>query len=213
MKRRPLGEVAEKPPSVHNSRTIDGLVRRSNTYLCEHCGDHRPCGPRTPTSPPISPASLLSGSKVRGEWYLPASFEAEFFFDWVSPHVPGGGSRSSARLAKKGGAVFKWDKVGGDVLKVLYESVISGSDKGKKLGELLHPRLARRAEWWRPRSITRLITRVLEPVHAALGPSSSTRCGGTWRRSLGPRVFRFIRRRWAGLTHHVLGMGPAPGGP
>ena len=62
----------------------------------------------------ISPASLLSGSKFE-ESGISGVVEADFF-DWVV-RVSGGDPfvRSSARRVGR----FNWQKVGGDVLKVL----------------------------------------------------------------------------------------------
>lgn len=148
----------------------------------------------------IAPASLLSGSKFE-ESGIVGVVEADFF-DWVA-HVPGGVPfvRSMARRVGR----FNWSAVGGDVLKVLYESVISAPTR-KKLGEYYTP------DWLAERMVetaveSPLTTRLLDPS-----------CGS------GTFLFHSVRRylaaaeaakvplkdALAGLTRHVLGMDLHP---
>src|SRR5947209_12641396 len=148
----------------------------------------------------IAPASLLSGSKFE-ESGISGVVEADFF-DWVV-HVPGGEPfvRSLARRVGR----FQWQEVGGDVLKVLYESVITAPTR-KRLGEYYTP------DWLAERIVTTTIERPLET--RVLDPS----CGS------GTFLFHAVRRYLAaaetagmplesaltGLTQHVLGMDLHP---
>ena len=67
----------------------------------------------------IAPASLFGGGKLAERRV--GVVEADFF-DWVV-RVPGGEPfvRSLARPVGK----FRWQEIGGDVLEVLYESVVT----------------------------------------------------------------------------------------
>ena len=148
----------------------------------------------------IAPASLLSGSKVQ-ESGIGGVVEADFF-DWVV-NVPGGEPfiRSLTRRVGR----FRWQEVGGDVLKVLYESVITAPTR-KRLGEYYTP------DWLAERIIS---TAVVQPLETrVLDPS----CGS------GTFLFHAARRYLAaaedaglslesalsGLTRHVLGMDLHP---
>ncbi len=148
----------------------------------------------------IAPASLLSGSQFE-ESGISGVVEADFF-DWVV-HVPGGEPfvRSLARRVGR----FRWQEVGGDVLKVLYESVITAATR-KRLGEYYTP------DWLAERIVATAIDRPLET--RVLDPS----CGS------GTFVFHAVRRYLAaaeaeglplakalsGLTRKVLGMDLHP---
>ena len=105
----------------------------------------------------MRPASLLSGGTFE-ESGIAGVVEADFF-DWVV-HVPGGEPfvRSLARRVGR----FRWQEVGGDVLKVLYESVITAATR-KRLGEYYTP------DWLAERIVSTPIkrpleTRVLDPA-------------------------------------------------
>jgi SAM-dependent methyltransferase len=148
----------------------------------------------------IAPASLLSGSKFE-ESGIAGVVEADFF-DWVV-HVPGGEPfvRSLARRVGR----FRWQEVGGDVLKVLYESVITAPTR-KRLGEYYTP------DWLAERIVSTTVERPL--ATRVLDPS----CGS------GTFLFHAARRYLAaaedaglplesalsGLTWHVLGMDLHP---
>ncbi|AMV40459.1 N-6 DNA methylase [Planctomyces sp. SH-PL62] len=148
----------------------------------------------------IAPASLLSGGKFEQSG-ITGVVEADFF-DWVA-HVPGGEPfvRSLARRVGR----FRWQDVSGDVLKVLYESVITAPTR-KRLGEYYTP------DWLAERVVSATIERPLET--RALDPS----CGS------GTFLFHAARRYLAsaeaaglplptalsGLTRHVLGMDLHP---
>jgi hypothetical protein len=148
----------------------------------------------------IAPASLLSGSKFQ-ESSIAGVVEADFF-DWVV-HVPGG-EQFVRSLARRVGR-FRWQEVGGDVLKVLYESVITAATR-KRLGEYYTP------DWLAERIVATAIERPLES--RVLDPS----CGS------GTFLFHAVRRylaaaeaagqslesALAGLTQHVLGMDLHP---
>jgi SAM-dependent methyltransferase len=148
----------------------------------------------------IAPASLLSGSKFE-ESGIAGVVEADFF-DWVV-HVPGGELfvRSLARRVGR----FHWQDVGGDVLKVLYESVITAPTR-KRLGEYYTP------DWLAERIVSTTIERPLET--RVLDPS----CGsGTFlfhaaRRYLAAaeEAELSIESALSGLTQHVLGMDLHP---
>jgi SAM-dependent methyltransferase len=148
----------------------------------------------------IAPSSLLSGSKFE-ESGISGVVEADFF-DWVV-HVPGGEPfvRSLARRVGR----FQWQDVGGDVLKILYESVITAPTR-KRLGEYYTP------DWLAERIVSETITDPLQT--RVLDPS----CGsGTFlfqaarhylaaAESVGEPAGQAI----AGLTRHVLGMDLHP---
>ena len=113
----------------------------------------------------ITPASLLSGSKFE-ESGIAGVVEADFF-DWVV-YVPGGEPfvRSLARRVGR----FRWQEVGGDVLKVLYESVITAPTR-KRLGEYYTP------DWLAERIVSTTIEAARWTLgclirRAAPGPSS-----------------------------------------
>lgn len=148
----------------------------------------------------IEPASLLSGGKFE-ESGISGVVESDFF-DWVA-HVPGGEPfvRSMARRVGR----FQWQNVGGDVLKILYESVITPPTR-KRLGEYYTP------DWLAERIVSTAVERPLE--QRVLDPS----CGS------GTFLFHAVRRHLAaaetaglpladalsGLTRHVLGMDLHP---
>ena len=176
----------------------DGLFVE-HTYLvnCEEVIAHAVVG-IDPAG--VAPASLLSGAKFE-EGGITGVVEADFF-DWPA-HVPGGG-RFVKSLARRV-ARFRWDAVGGDVLKVLYESVIGAATR-KRLGEYYTP------DWLAERVVEQAVpdpagTRVLDPA-----------CGS------GTFLFHCVRRylaaadaagagtaeALAGLTRHVLGMDLHP---
>ena len=148
----------------------------------------------------IAAASLLGGIKFE-ESGITGVVEADFF-DWVA-HVPGGEPfvRSLAlRVAR-----FRWQEVGGDVLKVLYESVITATTR-KRLGEYYTP------DWLAERIVSTTVDlplkqRVLDPAcgsgtflfHAARRYLSAAEEAGN---SLGESL--------TGLTQHVLGLDLHP---
>jgi SAM-dependent methyltransferase len=105
----------------------------------------------------LSPASLLSGRQFELA-QIAGVVEADFF-DWVL-EVPGGESfiRTIARRLGR----FDWGNVEHDVLKVLYESVISAETR-KKLGEYYTP------DWLAEQMVATVVTeplrqRVLDPA-------------------------------------------------
>ncbi len=148
----------------------------------------------------IAPASLLSGSKFE-ESGIAGVVEADFF-DWVA-HIPGGEPfvRSLARRVGR----FRWQEVGGDVLKILYESVITAATR-KRLGEYYTP------DWLAEQIVSTTVDRPLD--QRVLDPA----CGS------GTFLFHACRRYLAaaeetgcplgealvGLTRNVLGMDLHP---
>ena len=148
----------------------------------------------------VPPLSLVSGSEF-AERGIGGVVEADFF-DWPA-HVEGGGPFVRAlalRIAR-----FRWDRVGGDVLKVLYESVINAETR-KRLGEYYTP------DWLAEHVVAETVPdplseRVLDPA-----------CGS------GTFLFHAVRRyldaadaegvplseALPGLTRHVLGMDLHP---
>lgn len=148
----------------------------------------------------IAPASLLSGTKFE-ESGISGVVEADFF-DWVV-HVPDGEPfvRSLARRVGR----FRWQEIGGDVLKVLYESVITAPTR-KRLGEYYTP------DWLAEQIVSATIewpleARVLDPAcgsgtflfHAARRYLAAAEGAG---QSVGTAI--------AGLTEHVFGMDLHP---
>jgi SAM-dependent methyltransferase len=148
----------------------------------------------------LSPATLLSGAQfeVAG---LHGVVDRDFF-DWVL-EVPGGDGFIGAlarRLAR-----FDWSQVEHDVLKVLYESVIS-SETRKALGEYYTP------DWLANRIVTEVVTDPL--TQRVLDPS----CGS------GTFVFYAVRRyldaavqegvsladAMASVSSHVIGIDLHP---
>jgi SAM-dependent methyltransferase len=148
----------------------------------------------------VHPKSLLSGQKFE-ESGIAGVVEADFF-DWVA-HVEGGEPFVRA-LARRVGR-FRWDAVGGDVLKVLYESVITAPTR-KRLGEYYTP------DWLAERVVAEAVA---DPLNArVLDPS----CGsGTFLFQAARRYLdaadaagRSPAEGLAGLTDHVLGMDLHP---
>lgn len=148
----------------------------------------------------IAPQSLLSGAKFNESGVF-GVVEADFF-DWVIA-VPRG-DEFVRELARRIGR-FDWREVDHDVLKVLYESVISANIR-KKLGEYYTP------DWLAERVVK---TAVLDPLNArVLDPA----CGsGTFlfhavrhyiaaARERGDRPVDII----AGVTRNVIGMDLHP---
>ncbi|MBY0512399.1 MAG: N-6 DNA methylase [Gemmataceae bacterium] len=148
----------------------------------------------------VAPKSLLTGLLFEQSG-ITGVVEADFF-DWVV-HVPGGEAFARS-LARRVGR-FRWADVGGDVLKVLYESVITAPTR-KRLGEYYTP------DWLAERVVAEavpdpLAARVLDPA-----------CGsGTFlfhaaRRYLAAakKAKRPLADALAGLASHVLGMDLHP---
>lgn len=148
----------------------------------------------------IEPASLVSGEKFR-ESGIHGVLESDFF-DWMID-VPGGDAfiRTHARRLAR----FDWTRVEHDVLKVLYESIIT-TETRKKLGEYYTP------DWLAEQVVDAVVrkpleTRVLDPA-----------CGS------GTFLFHAVRRHLeaadaahmtteaalAGLTSHVIGIDLHP---
>jgi len=118
----------------------------------------------------MHPASLLSGRQFDLAYIF--GVVEEDFFDWVL-EVPGGDSfiRTMARRLSR----FDWANVEHDVLKVLYEEVIT-SETRKKLGEYYTP------DWLAERMVAEVVT---DPLHQrVLDPS----CGS------GTFLFHAVRR-------------------
>ena len=148
----------------------------------------------------IPPAAFLSGEKFE-ESGISGVVEADFF-DWVV-HVPGGEPFVRA-LARRVGR-FRWQEVGGDVLKVLYESVITAPTR-KRLGEYYTP------DWLAERIVatTRdrpLETRVLDP---ACGSGTFIFYAVRCYLAAAEHAKRPLGTALAGLTQHVLGMDLHP---
>lgn len=148
----------------------------------------------------LAPASLLTGEKFleRGIYGV---VEPDFF-DWVIESPEG---EIFVRTLARRLARFAWSEVEHDVLKVLYESVISAETR-KKLGEYYTP------DWLAEKMVDETIEdplnmRVLDPA-----------CGS------GTFLFHAVREYLAaaeadqqsvaatiqGVTHHVLGMDLHP---
>lgn len=148
----------------------------------------------------ISPVSLLSGATFT-EHGITGVVEPDFF-DWVV-EVSGGEAFIRA-LAQRLGR-YAWATVEHDVLKVLYESVITPQTR-KKLGEYYTP------DWLAEKLVTDVVDAPLE--QRVLDPS----CGS------GTFVFHAVRRYLdaasaagrsmpeaiAGVTRHVFGMDLHP---
>ena len=109
--------------------------------------------------------------------------------------------RSLARRVAR----FRWQEVGGDVLKILYESVITAQTR-KRLGEYYTP------DWLAERIVSTTIDRPLE--HRVLDPA----CGsGTFLFHSARRYLRAaeasgqsLGEALSGLTSHVLGLDLHP---
>lgn len=133
----------------------------------------------------LGPATLLSGDQfaVAG---LHGVVDRDFF-DWVI-EVPGGHSYITSmarRLAR-----FDWSAVEHDVLKVLYESVISAETR-KALGEYYTP------DWLANRIVTEAVT---DPLHQrVLDPS----CGS------GTFLFYAVRRYLAAAHEQDISLADA----
>lgn len=148
----------------------------------------------------IAPASLLSGSKF-DESGIAGVVEADFF-DWVV-HVPGGEAfvRSLARRVGR----FQWQEVGGDVLKILYESVITAATR-KRLGEYYTP------DWLAEKVVASTIekpleTRVLDP---SCGSGTFLFHAARYYLDAAEQAGQRLDQALTGLTRHVLGMDLHP---
>jgi SAM-dependent methyltransferase len=148
----------------------------------------------------VSPVAIVEGqlfasSQVHGV------VEADFF-DWVA-EVDGG--EAFIRVLARRLVRFAWHNVEHDVLKVLYESIISTAQR-KQLGEYYTP------DWLADRIVNDAVTQPLD--QRVLDPS----CGsGTFlfhavRRYLEAAQTRGIANGEAltGLTQHVIGMDIHP---
>jgi hypothetical protein len=122
------------------------------------------------TDPALSPATICSGALLSNA-QISGVIEADFF-DWPI-EVPGG-DRFVRTLARRL-ARFSWDLVQHDVMKVLYESIIS-TDQRHRLGEYYTP------DWLADRIVEAVFTDPL--TMKALDPS----CGS------GTFVFHAVRR-------------------
>ena len=153
-----------------------------------------------PTAQDVSPVAIVEGqlfasSQVHGV------VEADFF-DWVA-EVDGG--EAFIRVLARRLVRFAWHNVEHDVLKVLYESIISTAQR-KQLGEYYTP------DWLADRIVNDAVTQPLD--QRVLDPS----CGsGTFlfhavRRYLEAAQTRGIPNgeALAGLTQHVIGMDIHP---
>lgn len=148
----------------------------------------------------ISPSSLLSGASF-AEHGITGVVEPDFF-DWV---VEVSGGEAFIRALARRLCRFAWATVEHDVLKVLYESVITPQTR-KKLGEYYTP------DWLAEKLVADIIDSPLE--QRVLDPA----CGS------GTFVFHAVRRYldaantagWrlhkaiAGVTRHVFGMDLHP---
>jgi len=152
------------------------------------------------TAQAVSATKLLSGG-LFSEAQVHGVVEADFF-DWIV-EVPGGDQFVKTLVRRL--ARFAWHQVEHDVLKVLYESVISAQQR-KTLGEYYTP------DWLANRVVNEA---VIDPLHQrVLDPS----CGS------GTFLFHAIRcylkaadkngvsnaDALAGLTQHVIGMDLHP---
>jgi N-6 DNA Methylase len=111
-----------------------------------------------PTDPTVSAQTITSGALFSTSAQIGGVVEADFF-DWIT-EVKGGG-RSVKALARRL-ARFAWHQVQHDVMKVLYESVIS-TETRKKLGEYYTP------DWLANRIVDQVVTsplaeKVLDPA-------------------------------------------------
>jgi len=153
-----------------------------------------------PADSSISPAVL-----VRGGLFAQAQITGVVdhdFFDWVA-EVPGG--QQWIRTLARRLARFAWDRVEHDVMKVLYESVIS-TDERHRLGEYYTP------DWLAEEIVSHVITAPLE--QRVLDPG----CGS------GTFLFHAIRQYLkaaesagmpnadavSGVTNHVTGIDVHP---
>lgn len=153
-----------------------------------------------PTSPQVSATAVVSGQLFAAA-QVHGVVEADFF-DWLV-EVPGGETfvKTLARRVTR----FAWREVEHDVLKVLYESVISAVQR-KQLGEYYTP------DWLADRVVDATVS---EPLRQrVLDPS----CGsGTFlfhaiRRYLDAASEKKLRNADAllAVTNHVLGMDIHP---
>jgi SAM-dependent methyltransferase len=153
-----------------------------------------------PADPSVSPATL-----VRGGLFAQAQITGVVdhdFFDWVA-EVPGG--QQWIRTLARRLARFAWGQVEHDVMKVLYESVISASER-HRLGEYYTP------DWLAEEIVCHVVTdpldqRVLDP-----GCGSGTFLFHAVRRYLQAASSAEIANAEAvvGVTSHVTGVDVHP---
>ena len=148
----------------------------------------------------ISPKDLMSGKRF-ADAQIRGVVSADFF-DWVIEDVDGDGERFVRSLARRL-ARFRWDAVEHDVMKVLYESVISPEVR-KQLGEYYTP------DWLAQAIVERAVQnpqtqRILDPA-----------CGsGTFifhavRRVLQAHHDRSIADQVSAVTQQVYGIDLHP---
>lgn len=146
------------------------------------------------------PASLLSGSKF-SEHGIYGVVESDFF-DWVVD-VPGG--EALIRTLARRLARFDWGEVEHDVLKVLYESVIS-TETRKKLGEYYTP------DWLAEKMVAEVVQdplseRVLDP---ACGSGTFLFHAVRSYLAAAESADRSVSETLSGVASHVLGMDLHP---
>lgn len=103
-----------------------------------------------PSDPTISAHTITSGALFTATAQIGGVVEADFF-DWITEVE--GGARWVKALARRLSR-FAWHQVQHDVMKVLYESVIS-TETRKKLGEYYTP------DWLANRVVNQIVTKPL----------------------------------------------------
>ena len=153
-----------------------------------------------PTAQDVEPAAIVQG-QLFATAQVYGVVEADFF-DWV---VEVDGGAQFVRVLARRLSRFAWHNVEHDVLKVLYESIISAAQR-KKLGEYYTP------DWLADRIVNATVTEPLE--QRVLDPA----CGS------GTFLFHAVRRYLEAtqaegisnghaltvLTHRVIGMDIHP---
>lgn len=153
-----------------------------------------------PSDPTITPATLVSGG-LFSQAQIGGVVE-EDFFAWII-EVPGGAPfvQSLARRVAR----FDWQHVEHDVMKVLYESVIS-PDERHRLGEYYTP------DWLADQMVTHVVT---DPLHQRVldpGCGSGTFLFWAVRRYLDAATAAGVRLDDAirGVTGSVIGLDIHP---
>lgn len=148
----------------------------------------------------LNPATILSG-RFFEQAQISGVIESDFF-DWVV-EVPGG--EAFVRTLAKRLARFAWADVEHDVMKVLYESVITPQTR-HRLGEYYTP------DWLAEHMVDHLIN---DPLHQRVldpGCGSGTFLFHAVRRYLGAANDHNVpgSQALSGVTDHVLGMDIHP---
>lgn len=130
VKKELWGKLLETGLGEHADRSVDMFIEHTYLVVIAELIAHHVLGLPTTTS---NARTLLTGQQF-ADAGIRGVVEADFF-DW--PIEVDGGSEIVMSIARRV-AAFDWTHVSGDILKILYESVVD-ADQRKRLGEYYTP--------------------------------------------------------------------------